>query len=327
MATINHGSMPPERILTIGDFVENVYLPWAAKYTRPATASGYRIIWEAHLKPICEKAWLKETRAFNVQRWLDQIGANNLGRNTLKHIKSTISGIFTVAIREGYFPRDENPVRYVAIDPAAKEPEETHAYTLEEIRRILAVLPEPAATAFAVAAYAGLRRGEIQGLHWEDYRDGELHVSRSIWNGVSTGPKTRKSGAPVPVIRQLSDRLEMHRLRVGKPQEGPIFAYASNKPMSLTNLQSRIIVPALNSAGLEWHGWHAARRGLSTNLFRLGVPDMKIQQILRHGDVNTTRKHYIKPDADDARGAMDVLEGAIEDLATDWPLEEKPTVM
>ena len=31
----------------------------------------------------------------------------------------------------------------------------------------------------------------------------------------------------------------------------------------------------------EWHGWHAARRGLGSNLYRLGVPDMVIQRILR----------------------------------------------
>jgi hypothetical protein len=97
--------------------------------------------------------------------------------------------------------------------------------------------------------------------------------------------------------------------------------------MSLTNLQSRIVVPGLKSAGLEWHGWHAARRGLSTNLYRLGVPDMEIQRILRHGDVNTTRKHYIKPSTDDARGAMDVLEGAVDRLDTSWPLAEKLSIM
>ncbi len=35
----------------------------------------------------------------------------------------------------------------------------------------------------------------------------------------------------------------------------------------------------------EWHGWHAARRGLGSNLYRLGVPDMVIQRILRHANV------------------------------------------
>jgi hypothetical protein len=33
----------------------------------------------------------------------------------------------------------------------------------------VATLPEPAATAFAVAGYMGLRHGEIQGLLWENY--------------------------------------------------------------------------------------------------------------------------------------------------------------
>jgi hypothetical protein len=27
----------------------------------------------------------------------------------------------------------------------------------------------------------------------------------------------------------------------------------------------------------EWHGWHAFRRGLATNLHRLGVDDLTIQ--------------------------------------------------
>jgi hypothetical protein len=35
----------------------------------------------------------------------------------------------------------------------------------------------------------------------------------------------------------------------------------------------------------EWHDWHACRRGLASNLNRLGVDDSVIQQILRHSRV------------------------------------------
>jgi len=59
---------------------------------------------------------------------------------------------------------------------------------------------------------------------WENYRERELYVSRSIWNGRVSDPKTRKGRAPVPVIRQLAERLEMHRLRSSNPTVGPIFA-------------------------------------------------------------------------------------------------------
>lgn len=58
----------------------------------------------------------------------------------------------------------------------------------------------------------------------------------------------------------------------------------------------------------EWYGSHAARRGLGSNLYRMGVPDMVIQRILRHENVSTTATYYIKTAADDVRSAMAKLE-------------------
>jgi len=94
----------------------------------------------------------------------------------------------------------------------------------------------------------------------------------------------------------------------------------------MNNLLGRVILPALNRCAVchksenhhakanheytrdaripEWHGWHAARRGLGSNLYRLGVPDMVIQRILRHANVSTTATYYIKTAADDVRNAM-----------------------
>jgi integrase len=139
---------------------------------------GYRDVWEDHLKPLCGKVWLKETRTYHVQGWLNEIGgAAKLSRNTLKHIKSVISGIFTLAKQQDYF-RGENHARDTAISPTAPEPQETYAYTLEEVQTILSALPEPAATAFAVAAFMGPRHGEIQGLLWENFpRRRDAHLS------------------------------------------------------------------------------------------------------------------------------------------------------
>lgn len=247
-----------------------------------------------------------------------------------------ISGIFTLARQQDYF-QAENPTRDTAVNPRAVEPQETYAYTLEEVQSILALLPEPAATAFAVAAFMGLRHGEIQGLLWESYRDGELYVSRSIWNGRISDPKTRKGRAPVPVIRQVAERLEMHRLRSANPVAGPIFANSVGKPLSLGSVVNRVILPSLNRCEVcgksqsdhqradhiykrdsrvpEWHGWHAARRGLGSNLYRLGVPDMVIQRILRHANVSTTATYYIKTAAQDVRNAMVTLENHIAEAA------------
>jgi integrase len=147
-------------------------------------------------------------------------------------------------------------------------------------------------------------------------------------------PKTRKGRAPVPVIRQLAEGLELHRLRCGNPQSGPIFKNEAGKPLSLTSVVNRVILPAMNRCELcrkgevghgatadhrfkrdarypEWHGWHAARRGLGSNLYRLGVPEMVIQRILRHANVSATATYYIKTAADDVRDAMSKLESNI----------------
>ena len=52
---------------------------------------------------------------------------------------------------------------------------------------------------------------------------------------------------------------------------------------------------------------------LGSNLYRLGVPEMVIQRILRHANVSTTATYYIKTAADDVRGAMARLEKQISE--------------
>jgi site-specific recombinase XerD len=44
----------------------------------------------------------------------------------------------------------------------------------------------------------------------------------------------------------------------------------------------------------KWHGWHALRRGLATNLREAGADMKDIQSILGRADESTTAKHYAK---------------------------------
>ena len=58
----------------------------------------------------------------------------------------------------------------------------------------------------------------------------------------------------------------------------------------------------------KWRGWHAARRGLGSNLYALGFPEKVIQQILRHANVSTTATYYIKTVPAQVTDAMEKLE-------------------
>ena len=66
--------------------------------------------------------------------------------------------------------------------------------------------------------------------------------------------------------------------------------------------------PKLEEEGIKWSGWHAFRRGLATNLHRLGVPDKTIQSILRQPNLLTTMNAYVKSVPPDAVAAMRALE-------------------
>ena len=76
----------------------------------------------------------------------------------------------------------------------------------------------------------------------------------------------------------------------------------------MDNLADRVIKPVFKANGLKWQGWLADRRGLATNLHELGVPDKVIQAILRHEDVSTTQRVYIKTVPQVVTDAMSQLE-------------------
>jgi len=116
---------------------------------------------------------------------------------------------------------------------------------------------------------------------------------------------------------------------VGKLAVGPIFQAGNGKPLNLDNLARRVIIPALEKCAVcgkskgehktdghqfqrnkslpEWHGWHAFRRGLATNLHQLGVADKDIQAILRHSNIGITMNIYVKSVAESQVDAMDLL--------------------
>jgi integrase len=71
------------------------------------------------------------------------------------------------------------------------------------------------------------------------------------------------------------------------------------------------LVPILNAIGVPWRGWHAFRRGLATNLSRLGIAPKVIQAILRHSKLDITMNIYVQPVAEDSIQAMSKLEQAL----------------
>jgi integrase len=333
LAKINAPTLTPETAVIFAAFVESVYLPRIEQRTRPSTYRGYKVLWR-EIRPFCGNLWTRDVRTRHVQAILDAMATTGrFNSNSMKHIKSFLSGIFRLADQQGYF-EGANPVREVSL-PQVRQAADTHAYSLEEVLIMMDAVPEPASTLIAAAAFTGARRGELRGMYWENYKDGELLIARSIWNGIATDPKSKTSKAPIPIIGKLAARLAEHRKHQGNPIAGPMFPNSARKAADPDSILRRVILPALEVCGVcskpqsehgrtphkfernkvlpEWRGWHAFRRGLATNLNRLGVDDSVIQRILRHSHVAVTQACYIKTASEDAKAAMQKLENALND--------------
>ncbi len=104
----------------------------------------------------------------------------------------------------------------------------------------------------------------------------------------------------MPVVPRVKELLDLYRLQLGNPTSGVMFSTAHGTPIALHNLYYDRIDPILNPGeqcgkskeahhrsdrrqkdheyrrreGLVvWHGWHAFRRGLRSNLYEL-MPDI-----------------------------------------------------
>ena len=259
-------------------------------------------MYTVHVKPRSEadlKLW--EYTTVELQALLHAIAAaKSLTGMTMRHVKAFLSGIFRQAIQTGHY-KGVNPVHEARLPWGVRESGDTKAYTLDEIQTVLERLPLTAKTAFAIAAFAGLRRSEIQGLQFSDIEGDQLWVRRSIVSGDENRPKSKASRSWVPIIAPLATILNQYRASLDDPQP-----------------EDRLFSTSLGYAARRYRfHFHAARRGLSSNLFALGVSDLTCSRILRHQGVQVTRAHYIALRDKTVDDAMDKLNAKWDELRTD----------
>src|SRR5215472_9158370 len=202
----------PTGRLSLTEFIEQHYLPWADANKSAPTANGYKRVWENYLKPHLGDLSLTELQTAKVTAVLTKHAKDGKGSRTLSHIKWMLSGVYVYAIAAGIVPK--NPVPEAKWLVKVARPARQAEYSLETVLsmiRILEPLDIRAAVAVALAYFAALRPAEMRGLKWEDYDGAELNVKRAVWRAKVGETKTEGSAASVPVIELLKSLLEKLR--------------------------------------------------------------------------------------------------------------------
>lgn len=173
----------------------------------------------------------------------------------------------------------------------------------EEVELILSVSNPAAKLAFALAAYAGLRAGEIRGLRWPDVdlKAGEIVVRRAVCKGEEASPKSGHQRR-IPIAAPLRVLLEAAARRRPSPWLEVATTSGGQRWGEYGLLQA--FKRAAKRAGLgdEWR-FHDLRHFFVTELFRSGTPAPAAQALAGHEELSTTQR-YAHTVEEDLRAAI-----------------------
>jgi integrase len=144
------------------DKVSERYLQWAREHRSPSTK--YR---EVAIKRLTESfggRHLGDITAQDIERHQKRRQAEGLKPATVNRERSVLSHMFTMAMKWGLVER--NPVRDT--DAFKENNVKPRPLTLEEERRLFAVLPQHYKPFVTFALNMGLQMGEIQSQRWSD---------------------------------------------------------------------------------------------------------------------------------------------------------------
>ncbi len=293
--------------VTIADFWEQTYLSFVTEKKRASTVYGYKKLWESNLKNHFGTRTLSEYRTADGYKYLESL-TKTLGRNSLSHVRSLASGVFTRAVNLGLI--DTNPWSAVRLQES-RAPEPTVAYTLKETLAIRKALADrvDADLVFSLAAFLGMRPSEIAGLKWEDIFDDEIQIRQAVVRGIEGDTKTPQSQRTLPLIEPVKSLLNTYRERMKGATVGWMFPGRTKGPMKMESFIKNRIMPVVREAGLPWYGLYAARRACATNLVALTGDVNAAYQVLGNS-LQVAMKAYIKPSAEAGLAGLKLLEAA-----------------
>lgn len=158
---------------------------------------------------------------------------------------------------------------------------------------------------WAVAFYAGLRRGELIGLRREDIdlATGVIHVRRG-WDAVEgpIAPKSRQGKRKVPLSAVLRDYLDQHLLTLGREE---VFESHRWVTRSCDRAHER-----WEPAGLPLIKLHEARHTFASYAISAGVNAKALSTFMGHATIAITLDlygHLLPGSEDEAAGLLDAF--------------------
>lgn len=253
----------------------------------------------------------------DVERYRDQLmEAGELSNRTIVRHLTVLHGIFKRAKR--VWGLAENPASADMVErPKVVYTGEFDTFDRDEVER-LATAAESVqdAAIYRVAAYTGLRQGELLALRWEhvDFIAGLLHVRRNFTGGVEKVPKGKRVRS-VPMMADVIDALAALKEREHFTDDGDlVFASEVGEHLDHFTLRKRYYA-ALDRAGLRRIRFHDLRHAFGTAAIQK-LDAYSVQSYMGHQHYSTTQRYlHHKPRREDAAALAEAFGSPTADRA------------
>ena len=298
---------PPHSVMTIGHFVEHMFVP---EHVAAKTLSG-RTHYQAILKHVLapeevdrvfhvdaetSRAKLKavpnwpylghlrlcDAQPADVQRLIGAALAHGYSTQTVKHIRNVVSAIYAHARKKHWFTGD-NPASQVTLPEITRK--EAHALTLGQTREVLGAMQYPEREMALIAILTSMNVAEICGLQWKRVNlteawsdaDGEpipprtIAVRKQWYRGeLAVAKKSRNRHLPIPEpLRHI-----LHELSRREKCTGPddfVLVSRAGTAIKENNVVARRLKPIGKKLQMPWLSWNVFRRTHTTLTYELGM--------------------------------------------------------
>jgi integrase len=338
---------------TFESVAEEMLTASAAKL-KPRTHSGYVQVYRTRVFPHLGSRRIGTITNADIEQWIAVLAATPTQRkgtplhpNTVRHAWVAANKVFQYALKHRLI--SHNPATGADLPNARTVDDAPQRFlSAPEVEALATALDDRAPDGLLVrlAAYTGLRAGEIQGLQIRDVNllRKTLSVRRTRvrttagWH-VGT-PKSEKSVRDVPLravlVTALRDYLDEHPHKADPTAwlwPGRHYAGGGewrgaldwSKPLDFDSFYRNRYKPAaaevLSIPGLRFHDL----RHTAASLFAgSGMPLARVARLLGHADTATTYRLYLHFFPDDYAADMDRLDAYLAPRGTAPPLMELP---
>jgi integrase len=278
--------------------VADVAAEWQASTThlKPSTRAGYGYILDASILPALGHRQVATVRSSDVRAFVSEMQASGSAPGTVRNTFRVLKMVMQVAVDDERIKK--NPCQGVKL-PRSEHREQNYL-TAEQVAAVASEMPESYRTVVFLAAYGGLRWGEIAALRWGrvDLMRRTVEVAESVKRVKGElhfgPPKTAAGRRVVRIPRFLAEMLTVEQARTEYDPTAFVFTSPRGGPMSPETVTRRHFKRAARLAVPERPGlrFHDLRHTCASLLIAQGAHPKAIQRHLGHSTVVVTLDRY-----------------------------------